>query len=72
MDLQTAQPGVLVPGAGGCRPILYRPLADVSPQVLLVIQRRTSGAVPRAAQDLHEAFVRRAREVSREESARRA
>ncbi|MGI5400814.1 LysR family transcriptional regulator [Streptomyces sp. CA-135486] len=52
--------------------ILYRPLADESPHVLLVIQRRTSGAVPRAAQDLHEAFVRRAREVSRDESARRA
>ncbi|GLV79489.1 LysR family transcriptional regulator [Streptomyces hygroscopicus subsp. hygroscopicus] len=41
--------------------ITYRPLADGgATEVLLVIQRRRSGSVPRAVRDLHELFVRRA------------
>jgi len=40
--------------------ITYRPLADDSTRVLLMLQRRRSDSVPRAARDLHETFVRRA------------
>ncbi len=41
--------------------ITYRPLEAGDTDVLLVIQRRLSGSVPRAARDLHQIFVRRAR-----------
>ena len=40
--------------------ITWRPLAADRTEVLLVIQRRRSGSVPRAARDLHDIFVRRA------------
>ncbi|AEM82499.1 transcriptional regulator, LysR family [Streptomyces violaceusniger Tu 4113] len=41
--------------------ITHRPLADgEATEVLLVIQRRRSGSVPRAVRDLHQLFVRRA------------
>ncbi|WP_148592542.1 LysR family transcriptional regulator [Streptomyces sp. WAC01526] len=40
--------------------ITYRPLAADRTDVLMVIQRRRSGSVPKAARDLHELFVRRA------------
>jgi DNA-binding transcriptional LysR family regulator len=40
--------------------ITYRPLADDTTQVLLMLQRRRADSVPRAAHDLHEEFVRRA------------
>ncbi|MFH9226868.1 LysR family transcriptional regulator [Streptomyces lydicus] len=40
--------------------ITHRPLAGDSTDVLMVIQRRRSGSVPKAARDLHEIFVRRA------------
>lgn len=40
--------------------ITYRPLEVEGSDVLLVIQRRLSGSVPRAARDLHQIFVRRA------------
>ncbi|AYN42898.1 hypothetical protein D9753_32985 [Streptomyces dangxiongensis] len=46
--------------------ITYRPLAGESTRVLLVLQRRRAESVPQAAQDLHTAFVRRARELARE------
>jgi DNA-binding transcriptional LysR family regulator len=46
--------------------ITWRPLAGVGTgaKVLLVLQRRRAEAVPRAARDLHEVFVRRARELA--------
>jgi hypothetical protein len=37
-----------------------RPLAGDATDVLLVLQRRHSGSVPRAVRDLHELFVRNA------------
>ncbi|GHB32751.1 hypothetical protein GCM10010306_027610 [Streptomyces umbrinus] len=40
--------------------IVCRPLADDSTRVLLMLQRRKADSVPRAAHDLHEAFVHRA------------
>ncbi|MFF7408204.1 LysR family transcriptional regulator [Streptomyces lydicus] len=40
--------------------ITHRPLAGDRTDVLMVIQRRRSGSVPKAARDLHEIFVRRA------------
>jgi DNA-binding transcriptional LysR family regulator len=40
--------------------ITYRPLAEDSTQVRLMLQRRRAESVPRAAHDLHEVFVRRA------------
>ncbi|MFF8730995.1 LysR family transcriptional regulator [Streptomyces sp. NPDC015171] len=40
-----------------------RPLSDTATRVLLVLQRRRADPVPQAAQDLHSAFVRRAREL---------
>ncbi|MFG2827661.1 LysR family transcriptional regulator [Streptomyces sp. NPDC048434] len=40
--------------------ITCRPLADDRTDVLMVIQRRRSGSVPKAARDLYELFVRRA------------
>jgi len=43
--------------------ITYRPIADDTTRVLLMLQRRRAESVPRAAQDLHEVFVRRAREL---------
>ncbi|MFJ3670920.1 LysR family transcriptional regulator [Streptomyces sp. NPDC090106] len=43
--------------------ITHRPLAGDTTQVLLMLQRRRAESVPRAAQDLHELFVRRAREL---------
>ncbi|MPY59014.1 LysR family transcriptional regulator substrate-binding protein [Streptomyces spongiae] len=43
--------------------ITHRPLTDDTTRVLLMLQRRRSDSVPRAAHDLHEAFVRRAREL---------
>ncbi|MET8979650.1 LysR family transcriptional regulator [Streptomyces sp. NPDC004539] len=41
--------------------ITYRPLAGRTPQVLLVLRRRRAEAVPQAARDLHDVFVRTAR-----------
>ncbi len=41
--------------------ITVRPLAGDATDVLLVMQRRNSGSVPRAVRDLHELFVRNAR-----------
>ncbi|WP_055489635.1 LysR family transcriptional regulator [Streptomyces sp. TP-A0356] len=43
--------------------ITFRPLADESTEVLLMLQRRKAESVPRAAQALHGEFVRRAREL---------
>ncbi|MFE3035010.1 LysR family transcriptional regulator [Streptomyces canus] len=40
--------------------ITHRPIEGDSTRVLLMLQRRRAESVPRAAQDLHEAFVRRA------------
>jgi DNA-binding transcriptional LysR family regulator len=40
--------------------ITVRPLAGDATDVLLVLQRRHSGSVPRAVRDLHELFVRNA------------
>jgi DNA-binding transcriptional LysR family regulator len=40
--------------------ITYRPIAGDTTRVLLMLQRRRADSVPRAAQALHEAFVRRA------------
>lgn len=40
--------------------ITARPLAGDATEVLLVVQRRHSGSVPRAVRDLHELFVRNA------------
>jgi DNA-binding transcriptional LysR family regulator len=42
--------------------ITWRPLADDSTQVQLVLLRPRSGSPPRAAQDLHQIFVDRARD----------
>ncbi|MET8222667.1 LysR family transcriptional regulator [Streptomyces sp. NPDC004082] len=39
--------------------ITYRPLDDDTTRVLLMLRRRRAESVPRAAHDLHEAFVRR-------------
>ncbi len=44
--------------------LTYRPLAGDVPRVLLMLQRRKADSVPQAAQDLHEVFVRRARELN--------
>ncbi|WP_286247667.1 LysR family transcriptional regulator [Streptomyces graminofaciens] len=44
--------------------ITYRPISDDSTEVLLMLQRRKAESVPRAARDLHETFVRRARALS--------
>lgn len=43
--------------------ITYRPISDDSTEVLLMLQRRRAESAPRAAQDLYEAFVRRAGEL---------
>ncbi|UED87331.1 LysR family transcriptional regulator [Streptomyces profundus] len=43
--------------------ITWRPLAADTPEVLLVLQRRQPGLVPRAARDLHALLVGRAEEV---------
>ncbi|GHF82689.1 LysR family transcriptional regulator [Streptomyces thermodiastaticus] len=43
--------------------ITYRPVAGDTTQVLLMLQRRKSGSVPQAARDLHEVFVRTARDL---------
>ncbi|MGW2824718.1 LysR family transcriptional regulator [Streptomyces sp. NPDC001443] len=43
--------------------IVCRPLAGDSARVLLMLQRRRAESVPRAARELHETFVRRAREL---------
>ncbi|MCQ4079282.1 LysR family transcriptional regulator [Streptomyces sp. RB6PN25] len=42
--------------------ITYRPMADDSTEVLMVIQYRRFGSAPRAARDLHDIFVHRAQE----------
>ena len=44
--------------------ITWRPLADDGTQVHLVIQRARSASPPRAARDLHEIFVARARDYT--------
>jgi DNA-binding transcriptional LysR family regulator len=44
-----------------CGVITWRPLADDATEVHLVIQRLRSGSPPRAARDLHDIFVERAR-----------
>ena len=43
--------------------LTYRPLSDDTTRVLLMLQRRQAESVPQAARDLHEVFVRRAREL---------
>jgi hypothetical protein len=43
--------------------ITWRPLADESTRVQLVIQRLRSSVPPQAARDLHHMFVQRARDV---------
>ncbi|MFI5673339.1 LysR family transcriptional regulator [Streptomyces cellulosae] len=43
--------------------ITYRPITGDTTRVLLMLQRRKAESVPRAAQDLHDVFVRRAREL---------
>ncbi|KOU69152.1 LysR family transcriptional regulator [Streptomyces sp. MMG1533] len=43
--------------------ITYRPIEGDATRVLLMLQRRKAESVPRAAQDLYEVFVRRAREL---------
>jgi DNA-binding transcriptional LysR family regulator len=43
--------------------LTHRPLVDDRTRVLLMLQRRRAESVPRAARELHEAFVRRAREL---------
>lgn len=43
--------------------ITHRPLTDDTTRVLLMLRRRRAESVPRAAHDLHEAFVRRAAEL---------
>ena len=43
--------------------LVHRPIADDTTRVLLMLQRRRADSVPRAARDLHEAFVRRARQL---------
>ncbi|MDP2709874.1 MAG: LysR family transcriptional regulator [Solirubrobacteraceae bacterium] len=45
-----------------CGVITVRPLEHDDTDVLLVVQRRRSGSTPRAARDLHEIFVARARQ----------
>ncbi|MGW8379508.1 LysR family transcriptional regulator [Streptomyces sp. ODS28] len=40
--------------------ITWRPLADERTSVVMVVQQRHAGSVPRAAHDLHRIFVRRA------------
>ncbi|MFD4872258.1 LysR family transcriptional regulator [Streptomyces sp. NPDC058420] len=44
--------------------ITFRPIAGDTARVLLMLRRRRAESVPQAAGDLHEAFVRRARELS--------
>ncbi|WP_344606639.1 LysR family transcriptional regulator [Streptomyces glaucus] len=46
-----------------CGAITYRPLAGDTPRILLMLRRRRAESVPRAARDLHEVFVRRARRL---------
>jgi DNA-binding transcriptional LysR family regulator len=46
-----------------CGAITHRPLTDDTTRVLLMLRRRRADSVPRAAHDLHEAFVRRATEL---------
>lgn len=43
--------------------ITYRPISDDCTEVLLMLQRRRAVSAPRAAQDLYEVFVHRAREL---------
>ncbi|MFF4505217.1 LysR family transcriptional regulator [Streptomyces sp. NPDC001401] len=43
--------------------ITYRPITGDTTRVLLMLQRRRADSVPRAAQDLYEVFVRKAREL---------
>ncbi|MFF1450403.1 LysR family transcriptional regulator [Streptomyces sp. NPDC058274] len=43
--------------------ITYRPLSDDTTRVLLMLRRRRADSVPRAADDLHTAFVHRATEL---------
>jgi DNA-binding transcriptional LysR family regulator len=44
--------------------ITFRPLTDDTTRVLLVLRRRRAESVPRAAADLHAAFVRRAADLN--------
>ncbi|GGM07803.1 transcriptional regulator [Streptomyces fumigatiscleroticus] len=46
-----------------CGVITHRPLAGDTTQVLLMLRRRRAESVPRAARELHEAFVRAARRL---------
>ncbi|CAL9328321.1 hypothetical protein SUDANB6_00020 [Streptomyces sp. enrichment culture] len=46
-----------------CGVITYRSLADDAPRILLMLRRRRAESVPRAARDLHEVFVSRARRL---------
>ncbi|MEW2168263.1 LysR family transcriptional regulator [Streptomyces sp. NPDC007084] len=49
-----------------CGAITCRPLTDRTTRVLLMLRRRRADSVPRAAQDLHEAFVHQAARLSEE------
>ncbi|GAA2385172.1 LysR family transcriptional regulator [Streptomyces glaucosporus] len=53
-----------------CGAITRRPLAGEDTDVLLVVQRRQAGPVPRAARDLYRLLVRRARTVRAERERR--
>ncbi|MET7685821.1 LysR family transcriptional regulator [Streptomyces sp. NPDC005423] len=44
--------------------ITYRPIAGDTARVLLMLRRRRAESVPQAARDLHEVFVRAARELT--------
>ncbi|MEV6530085.1 LysR family transcriptional regulator [Streptomyces sp. NPDC048448] len=46
-----------------CGALTYRPLTDAATRVLLMLRRRRTDSVPRAAGDLHDAFVRRSAEL---------
>ncbi|MGJ5832214.1 hypothetical protein [Streptomyces ossamyceticus] len=43
--------------------LTHRPVADDKTRVLLMLRRRRAGSAPRAARELHEALVCRAREL---------
>ncbi|MFJ4617213.1 LysR family transcriptional regulator [Streptomyces sp. NPDC088812] len=43
--------------------LTYRPISGETTRVLLMLRRRRADSVPQAAQDLHEVFVRTAREL---------
>ena len=46
-----------------CGALTYRPLAENATEVVLVVQRRAQGPMPRAARELHRLFVEQAAEA---------